>query len=51
MQETATPFEAIAATLTAKEFTDKGALTRKVATVVDASDGSKYELRIDVEIS
>ena len=41
------PLPAVAETVTANEATECGEFTRKVATVVDELDGSKYELRID----
>ncbi len=45
VQEMVKPLEAVTETLTANTFTEEGAFTRIVATVVDEFDGSKKELR------
>jgi hypothetical protein len=51
VHETAAPLAAVADTMTAKEDTEVGELTRSVANVVEELDGSKYVLRMVAGIS
>jgi hypothetical protein len=46
VHEPAAPLAAVADTMTAKEDTDVGELTRSVANVAEELDGSKYVLKM-----